>query len=69
MTKFIASLTCTNGRRCVKRITRLPLLAALVAVALAMGLPSSSTAQETVSISGRVVNGTAGADIPVTSPC
>ena len=65
MTKFIASLTCTNGRHCVKRITRLPLLAALVAVALAMGLPSPSTAQETVSIRGKVVNGTAGADIPV----
>ena len=65
MTKFIASLTCTNGRHCVKRITRLPLLAALVAVALAMGLPLPSTAQETVSIHGKVVNGTAGAEVPV----
>ena len=44
------------------------LLAALVLGALAAlvaALPPSAPAQETVSIRGRVVNGTAGADIPV----
>ena len=47
---------------------RLPLYAALAIaglVILATVLPFPASAQETVSISGRVVNGTAGADIPV----